>query len=66
MLIRGWAAPADVHRGADQLPNHDVMAEIARDASAIATGERVFTKWGFVVLEKQAATIPQPDLCHAG
>ena len=32
----------------------------------IATGERVFTKWGFrEVLEKRAATILQPDLCHA-
>lgn len=48
--------------------NHDVMAEIARGTFLpIATGERVFTKWGFrEVLEKQAATILQPDLCHAG
>jgi galactonate dehydratase len=48
--------------------NHDVMAEIARSTHLpIATGERVFTKWGFrEVLEKRAATILQPDLCHAG
>jgi galactonate dehydratase len=48
--------------------NHDVMAEIARGTHlAIATGERVFTKWGFrEVLEKKAATVLQPDLCHAG
>jgi galactonate dehydratase len=48
--------------------NHDVMAEIARGTHLpIATGERVFTKWGFrEVLEKQAATILQPDMCHAG
>ncbi len=48
--------------------NHDIMAEIARGTHlAIATGERVFTKWGFrEVLEKKAATILQPDLCHAG
>jgi galactonate dehydratase len=48
--------------------NHDVMAEIARGTHLpIATGERVFTKWGFrEVLEKQAAKILQPDLCHAG
>ncbi len=48
--------------------NHDVMAEIARGTHLpIATGERVFTKWGFrEVLEKQAASILQPDLCHAG
>jgi galactonate dehydratase len=48
--------------------NHDVMAEIARGTHLpIATGERVFTKWGFrEVLEKKAATVLQPDLCHAG
>ncbi len=48
--------------------NHDVMAEIARGTHLpIATGERVYTKWGFrEVLEKRAATILQPDLCHAG
>jgi galactonate dehydratase len=51
-----------------QAQNHDVMADIARGTHLpIATGERVFTKWGFrEVLEKQAATILQPDLCHAG
>lgn len=51
-----------------QAQNHDVMAEIARGTFLpIATGERVFTKWGFrEVLEKNAATILQPDLCHAG
>jgi galactonate dehydratase len=48
--------------------NHDVMADIARGTHLpIATGERVFTKWGFrEVLEKRAATVLQPDLCHAG
>src|SRR5579872_555880 len=47
---------------------HDIMAEIARGTFLpIATGERVFTKWGFrEVLEKRAATVLQPDLCHAG
>ena len=51
-----------------QCQNVDVMAEIARGTHLpIATGERVFTKWGFRrILEKQAATILQPDLCHAG
>ena len=51
-----------------QAQNHDVMAEIARGTHLpIATGERVFTKWGFrEVLEKKAAVILQPDLCHAG
>ena len=47
---------------------HDIMAEIAKKTYIpIATGERVFTKWGFrEVLEKGAATILQPDLCHCG
>jgi galactonate dehydratase len=51
-----------------QAQNHDVMAEIARGTPLpIATGERVFTKWGFrEVLEKRAAVVLQPDLCHAG
>jgi galactonate dehydratase len=48
--------------------NVDTMVTIARSTSVpIATGERLFTKWGFrQVLEKQAAAIVQPDLCHAG
>ncbi|HAB10084.1 MAG TPA: galactonate dehydratase, partial [Planctomycetaceae bacterium] len=51
-----------------QCQNVDVMADIARGTHLpIATGERVFTKWGFrELLEKGAATILQPDLCHAG
>jgi galactonate dehydratase len=51
-----------------QCQNVDAMAEIARGTHLpIATGERIFTKWGFrEILEKGAATILQPDLCHAG
>ena len=51
-----------------QCQNVDSMAEIARGTHLpIATGERVFTKWGFRrILEEQAASILQPDLCHAG
>lgn len=51
-----------------QCQNHDVMADIARSTHLpIATGERVYTKWGFrEVLEKGAATVLQPDMCHAG
>jgi galactonate dehydratase len=51
-----------------QCQNVDVMADIARGTHLpIATGERIFTKWGFrEILEKRAATILQPDLCHAG
>ena len=48
--------------------NVDAMATIARSTTVpIATGERLFTKWGFrEVLEKQAAAILQPDVSHAG
>ena len=51
-----------------QCQNVEVMADIARSTHLpIATGERIFTKWGFrELLEKGAATILQPDLCHAG
>src|SRR5688572_20599452 len=51
-----------------QCQNVEAMAEIARGTHLpIATGERIFTKWGFrEILEKHAATILQPDLCHAG
>ena len=35
--------------------------------AAVATGERLFTKWGFKdVIEKQAAAVIQPDICHDG
>ena len=48
--------------------NVDALAMVARSTSIpVATGERLFTKWGFrEVLEKQAAAILQPDLAHAG
>ena len=48
--------------------NVDAMVTIARSTPIpIATGERLYTRWGFrEVLEKQAAAILQPDLCHAG
>lgn len=48
--------------------NVDTMVTVARSTSIpVATGERLFTKWGFrEILEKQAAAILQPDLCHAG
>lgn len=51
-----------------QPQNVDVLADIARSTHLpIATGERIFTKWGFrEILEKGAASILQPDLCHAG
>ena len=51
-----------------QALNVDIMAELARKTHVpIATGERIFTKWGFKeILEKRAAAILQPDVCYAG
>jgi galactonate dehydratase len=51
-----------------QALNVDIMAELARKTHIpVATGERIFTKWGFKeILEKRAATILQPDVCYAG
>src|ERR671912_1485028 len=51
-----------------QPQNVDIMAELARKTHIpIATGERIFTKWGFKeILEKRAAMILQPDVCYAG
>ncbi len=51
-----------------QALNVDIMAELARKTHIpIATGERIFTKWGFrEILEKRAAVILQPDVCYAG
>lgn len=51
-----------------QALNVDVMAELAKITHIpLATGERIFTKWGFrEILEKRAAKILQPDICYAG
>ena len=48
--------------------NMDSLALVARAVNIpIATGERLFTKWGFKDLfERQAAAVIQPDICHAG
>jgi galactonate dehydratase len=48
--------------------NIDELARVARSTTIpIATGERLFTKWGFrEVLEKGAAVILQPDISHSG
>src|SRR6202158_1221425 len=48
--------------------NVDVMADLAKKTHIpLATGERIFTKWGFrEILEKKAAMILQPDVCYAG
>jgi galactonate dehydratase len=49
--------------------NPDVLAPLAatRYRTPLATGERLFTRWGFRrVLENQWVSIIQPDICHAG
>lgn len=51
-----------------QAENPAAMARIARALTTpIATGERLFTRWGFrEILEQEAASLLQPDTCHAG
>lgn len=48
--------------------NPAAMATVAREFGIpVATGERLFTTWGFRdVLERQAAAVLQPDLAHCG
>jgi galactonate dehydratase len=48
--------------------NAAAMADVARATSIpIATGERLFTKWGFrEILELRAAALLQPDVSHCG
>lgn len=48
--------------------NVDALAEITRKSPIpIATGERLFTRWGFrEPIERGLAHVYQPDLCHAG
>lgn len=48
--------------------NADALATVARSSPiAVATGERLFTRWGFRdIVEKQAAAVLQPDIGHAG
>ena len=48
--------------------NVDAMARVTANVNIpIATGERIYTKWGFRDLfEKQVIDMAQPDICHAG
>ncbi len=48
--------------------NIDAMARVASAINIpLATGERLYTKWGFRdLLEKQVVAVVQPDVCHAG
>jgi len=48
--------------------NVDAMAKVSAEVNVpVATGERLYTKFGFrELLTKQAADIIQPDVCHTG
>ena len=49
--------------------NVDALARVAASGlgTSLATGERLFTKWGFrELLERQYVDIIQPDVCHDG
>ena len=48
--------------------NVDAMVKVSQSINIpLATGERLYTKWGFKdLLEKQAVAVVQPDACHAG
>lgn len=48
--------------------NVDCMVNIARSTTVpIAAGERLFGKWEYrQLLEKQAVSVVQPDICHCG
>lgn len=48
--------------------NVDCMVNIARSTTVpIAAGERLFGKWEYrELIEKQAVSVVQPDLCHCG
>lgn len=48
--------------------NVDTMATIARSTTIpIAAGERLFSKYAYrELIEKQAVSVVQPDICHVG
>ncbi|MDP2983277.1 MAG: galactonate dehydratase [Candidatus Latescibacter sp.] len=48
--------------------NMDALAQVARSTSIpVATGEMLYTKWEFrELLNREAASIIQPDICIAG
>lgn len=48
--------------------NVDCMVDIARKTTVpIAAGERLFGKWQYrELIEKQAVSVIQPDICHVG
>ncbi|HET8628851.1 MAG TPA: galactonate dehydratase [Thermomicrobiales bacterium] len=69
-LLRA-VAPYDLLFLEEPTPPDNVaaLAQLAggREAVPLATGERLFTKWGYrELLERQLVDVVQPDVCHAG
>lgn len=68
-LARQYAR-LDVYFVEEPVPPENVpaLAEVKQQSGVrIATGERLFTRFGFrEVLERRAADVLQPDLCHCG
>jgi galactonate dehydratase len=48
--------------------NMDALAKVAAGVRVpLATGERIYTRWGFrPLLERQLVDVIQPDVCHVG
>lgn len=48
--------------------NMDALAKVSANVRVpLATGERIYTRWGFrPLLERQLVDIIQPDVCHVG
>ena len=68
-LIEGLAPYTPMFVEEPCLPeNVDCMVEIARKTTVpIAAGERLFGKWQYrELIEKQAVSVIQPDICHVG
>ncbi|HJN38727.1 MAG TPA: galactonate dehydratase, partial [Chloroflexota bacterium] len=63
--------PLDVFFAEELIPpdNIPAYAEVARAVPGVpvATGERLYTRWGFrELIETRAVPIIQPDICYAG
>ena len=64
-------APVDLYFMEEPVPPENVAAleRVARAETGVplATGERLFTKWGYrELLERQCVDFVQPDVCHDG
>ncbi len=63
--------PLDVFFAEELIPADNILAyaEVACAVPGVpvATGERIYTRWGFrELIESRAVPIIQPDICYAG